>query len=378
VTVTVTLVEDVRSRTAFIDLPFRLHAGTPWVPPLRLERHLFLSPRTGPFFKHGDAQLFLARRDGRVAGRISAHIDHAYNAHHDARWGWFGFLEFEDDPQVLGALLAAAERWLRDRGMERMVGPADFAMNDESGVVIEGSELSPMVRQPWHPPYYARRCEQAGLAKVVDLLMWDLEISDRAYMLPVLFDLSRAAREEHGVTIRRMTRRGLRRDLDVFAEIYNRAWRRNWGFVPYAEEDLDAYAQELQLVFDPDWFMVAEKEGEPVAIAITVPDVNQSLRRMGGRLLPLGWWHFLRKGSYIDRVRVGFLGVKPEYQHTGVAAALYVEHFDTSARHPRIKSGEMGWILETNDAMNRGMEAMHGRVVKKYRVYERTWGETPQ
>jgi hypothetical protein len=171
-----------------------------------------------------------------------------------------------------------------------------------------------------------------------------------------------------------MSRRRLRADLDIFAEIYNRAWRRNWGFVPYEKGDLDQYALEIQLAFDRDWMMVAEVDGEPVAIAMTFPDLNQVLRRMGGRLLPLGWWHYLRRRAIVDRVRVGFLGVKPKFQHTGAAAALYVEHFDTSAEHPRIKSGEMGWILETNRAMNRGMEAMNGRIVKRYRVYERPLG----
>ena len=367
--VTITKADSPHARAAFIELPFRLHAGTPWVPPLKLERHLFLWERTGPFFKHGEAQLFLARREGRVVGRISAHVDHAYNRQHEARWGWFGFLEFEDDREVLDALLAAAERWLRERGMERMVGPADFAMNDESGIVYEGFDLPPMVRQPWHPPYYVARCEEARLDKVVDLWMWNLEVADRP--MPIMFELADAARNEHRISIRRMSRRSLRRDLDVFAEIYNRAWKRNWGFVPYEPPDLDAYAQELQLVFSENWFMVAEQDSEPVGIAITVPDVNQALARMGGRLLPLGWWHFLTKERYIDRVRVGFLGVKPDFQHTGVAALLYVEHFETAARHPRQKGGEMGWILETNDAMNRGMEMMGGRVVKRYRMYER-------
>ena len=150
-----------------------------------------------------------------------------------------------------------------------------------------------------------------------------------------------------------MTRRSLRRDMDRFADVYNSAWSQNWGFSPYSKEDLDYYAQELQLVFDAPWFMVAEKDGETVAVAITVPDINQVLRKMNGRLLPFGWWHFLRRRKIIDRCRVGFLGVKPEYQHTGVAAALYVEHFDLAERTP-IKWGEMGWILETNRAMNRG------------------------
>jgi hypothetical protein len=355
----------------FIDLPFRLHAGTPWVPPVRLERRLFLSRRLGPYAKRMDFELFLARRDGRVVGRISAHVDHAYNRHHDERRGWFGFFECEDDPAAAAALVGRAAAWLTERGMTEMTGPADFAMNDESGIVIEGHELAPMVRQPWHPTYYQALCEGAGLDKVVDLLMWELDIADREQMLPVLPELARDARDKYGVRIRRMSRRGLRRDLDLFGEIYNRAWRRNFGFVPYDKADLDQYALEIQLAFDRDWMMVAEVEDEAIAIAMTFPDLNQVLRQMRGRLLPLGWWRFLRKGRTIDRVRVGFLGVKPAFQHTGAAAALYVEHFDTSAAHARIKGGEMGWILETNRAMNRGMEAMNGRIVKRYRVYGR-------
>jgi hypothetical protein len=357
---------------AFIDLPYRLHAGTPWVPPLRLERRVFLSRRFGPYRRRVDFELLVARREGRVVGRISAHVDHAYNRHHDERRGWFGFFECENDPEAARELFAAAAAWLTERGMTQMTGPADFQMNDESGIVIEGHELAPMIRQPWHPPYYQELCEQTGgLDKVVDLLMWSLEISDREQMLPILPELARDAREKHGVRIRRMSRRHLRRDLDLFAEIYNRAWRRNFGFVPYDKGDLDQYALELQLAYDEDWFMIAEVGDEAVAMAITIPDLNQVLRQMNGRLLPLGWWRFLRRGKTMTRVRVGFLGVKPKFQHTGAAAALYVEHFDTSARHARIKGGEMGWILETNRAMNRGMEAMNGRVVKQYRVYGR-------
>jgi GNAT superfamily N-acetyltransferase len=189
-------------------------------------------------------------------------------------------------------------------------------------------------------------------------------------MRPIIFELADQVETKHGIKLRRMSRLRLRKEMDRFADVYNAAWSRNWGFVPYSKKDLDAYTQELHLVFDRNWFMVAEKDGTTVGVAITVPDINQVLKRMNGRLLPLGWWHFLRKGKTVDRVRVGFLGVKPEYQHTGVAAKLYVEHFDTAMRRPQ-KWGEMGWILETNRAMNRGMEAMGGRIVKRYRVYER-------
>jgi GNAT superfamily N-acetyltransferase len=370
-------VSPVRSRAdirEFIELPYRLHSTSPqWVPPLRLERHMFLSRRHNAFFTHGDARLFVARRGGRVVGRVSAQIDLAFNAYHDNTWGMFGFLEFEDDPEVLTALLDTAAAWLAERGRDRMVGPMDFTLNDESGVLVEGFDREPMVKQPWHPPYYAERMEQAGMAKAMDLLTWELEISDRRQMRPILFELAEQLEPKHGITVRRMSFLRLRREMDRFAEVYNSAWSHNWGFSPYSEADLDWYTSEMRLVFDRPWYMVAEREGETVAVAISVPDINQVLKKMNGRILPFGWWHYLRRKRIIDRLRVGFLGVKPEYQHTGVAAALYVEHFDESERS-RIKWGEMGWILETNKAMNRGMRAMNGRQVKRYRVYERTLG----
>ena len=373
--VEVTAVSGGRELKAFIDLPFRLHANHPqWVPPLKLERRLFLSRRMNAFFSHGEAEYFLALRAGRVVGRITAQVNHAFNEHQQKNWGWYGFLEFEDDQEVLEALLDAAAGWLKARGKERMVGPACFAMNDESGILIEGFELRPMIVQPWNPPYYQQRMEQAGMTKAMDLLMWNLEVSDREKVLPVIFELAEKVQSEHGIRVRPMRRRQLRKDMDSFAEVYNSAWSENWDFVPYSKKDLDAYAQELQLVFDKHWFMIAEKEdtGEVVGMAITVPDVNQVLEQMKGSLLPLGWWKFLTKGKRIDRVRVGFLGVKPEHQHTGVAAKLYVEHFNAAAVRPQT-GGEMGWILETNTPMNRGMEAMGGRVVKRYRVYERVF-----
>jgi GNAT superfamily N-acetyltransferase len=354
----------------FVGLPFRLHAGTPWIPPLKLERYLFLNRRANAYFKHGEAQYFLARRQGRVVGRVTAQVDHAFNEFHHSRWGMFGFLEFEDDPEVLAALLEAAERWLRSRGADRMVGPMDFQMNDESGVLVEGFEREPMIKQPWHPPYYQRRCEEAGLTKAMDLLMWERSVFDAAQVDPRLTRIAERARSRYGVRIRPMSRLHLRRELDLFAEVYNSAWSRNWGFVPYAKEDLDAYALDLHLVYSRDWFMVAEVDGKTAAIAITVPDINQVLKRMGGRLLPLGWWWYLRKSRIIDRVRVGFLGVMPEYQHTGAGAALYLEQY-ASGERTRQKGGEMGWILETNHSMNHAMEALGGRVVKRFRVYER-------
>jgi hypothetical protein len=364
-----------RERREFVELPFRLHANAPqWVPPLRLERRLFLTPRANAFFKHGEAELLLAWRDGRVCGRLTAHVDHAFNEHHGNKWGMFGFVELEDDPEILPPLLDAAGHWLSERGRDRLVGPMDFTMNEGAGVLVDGFERRAVIRQPWHPPYYVRRCEEAGLTKAMDLYMWDLDVTRKSDVLPVIWDLAEKLEPEHGIRIRHMRRRDLRRDLDRFAEVYNEAWSESWGFSPYSKEDLDHYALELHLAFDPAWFMVAETaDGDTAGVAITGPDLNLVLQRMNGRLLPLGWWHFLRRRKIIDRCRVGFLGVRPAYQHTGVAAGLYAEHWRMAEDHP-IKGGELGWVLETNDALNKGMEAMGAKVVKRFRMYERPVG----
>jgi hypothetical protein len=359
-----------RELRQFIDLPYRLHAGTLWIPPVKVERWMFLSRRFNTYFTHAHAQYFLACREGRVVGRISAQVDSAFNDFHASRWGMFGFFEFVDDAAVVEALLASAERWLRAQGCDRMVGPMDFSLNDESGVLIEGFELEPIVKQPWHPSYYRRHCEEAGLDKAMDLLSWYLEIGDREHLDAVLPKLAERARHQHGIRIRKMSRRHLRREMDAFADVYNQAWSGNWGFVPYGKADLDTLALELQFAYSPGWFMVAEHHGETVAMAITLLNLNQVFKRMKGRLLPLGWWYLLRRHHIVDELRVGFLGVKPPYQYTGAAAALYVEHFNT-AEHSPLRRGEAGWILETNTGMNRGLQAMNARVVKRYRVYQR-------
>jgi GNAT superfamily N-acetyltransferase len=368
----VTPVRGFRELRTFVCLPYRLHAGTPWVPPLKLERYMFLTRKLNPYFTHGEAEYFLARRGGRVVGRITAQIDHAFNEFHKNHWGNFGFLEFEDDQQILDALLAAADRWLRERGCDRMVGPMDFQLNDESGVVIEGFELAPTIRQPWHPPYYQQRCEAAGLTKAHDLYSYWLDVADRGQVLPILPEVAERAQTKYGMTIRKMSRRHLRRDIDEFAKVYNAAWSNNWGFVPYSKEDLDELARTYQLVYSRDWFMVAEIDGETVAMAISIPDINQVLRKMRGRLLPFGWWYYLNRNRIMDAVRVGFLGVIPEYQHTGAAALLYMEHYDM-AQKTRQRFGEPGFILESNRSMNRALEAMGAKLIKRYRVYERVF-----
>lgn len=356
----------------FIKLPWRLYRNEPrWVPPLISERKRHLDRKHNPFFLHAEAEYFLAWRDGEVVGRITAHIDRRLNEVHDNDWGMFGFFECEENTETAHALLATAEAWLREHGRDNMVGPMDFSTNHECGLLVEGHERRPQILENWHHPYYAAQLESYGLTKTQDLLKWELHISDREKMLPVLFELAEKVEPEHGVTVRPMNKRRFKDEVKAFMEVYNAAWEKNWAFVPLTDEELVTYAKELKPILDENWAWIAEKDGEVIGAALTLPDYNQILRKVNGRLLPIGWLHFLRARKEIDSVRVFALGVKPEYQHTGVAAKFYVEHFESASRTPQTW-GEMGWILESNIAMNRGMEAMNGRIVKRYRVYEKS------
>jgi len=377
VAATVRTVASRRDLNRFIDVPFRLRRDDPqWVPPLRFERRQFLNRRKNPYFEHAEVELFLAERDGEPVGRLSAQVDERWDSFQGGRDGLFGFFDSEHDPQVASALFEAASDWLSERGRQRLLGPMDFTTNDECGLLIEGYDEPSMILEPWHPPYYRELIEGLGMTKAMDLLMWELWLGTLKQGDEFHQFIERAAeqsRVEHGIVVRKVRKRDLESELVPFMEVYNEAWGSNWGFVPITEAEVRAQAKNLRPVLSEEWCMVAEKDGEVVGAALTLPDINQVLRRMNGRLFPTGWWHFLTGRRKIDRLRVFALGVRPQYQHTGVAAALYVEHREAAVRMPQ-KGGHMGWILETNDAMNRAMEGMGGKVVQRYRIYERPLG----
>jgi GNAT superfamily N-acetyltransferase len=285
----------------------------------------------------------------------------------------FGFFETVDDPAVAAALLGAAEDWLRSRGRTRVIGPMDFTTNDEVGILVDGYELRPMILQNWHPPFYRELLEGLGYAKSMDLLMWFLglgELKEGDAFAPEIHAAAAKALREEGVTIRNIDKRNLPEEMRRFTEVYNEAWADNWGFVPPTEAEVEFHAKLLKQVIDEDWAFVAEKDGETVGVALTLPDINQVLAKMGGRLLPFGWLRFLLGKRKIDRVRVFALGVKNDFRHGGVAAGLYLRHLE-EASPDGVPAGETGWILETNEPMNRAMEGMGGEIVKRYRIYER-------
>jgi len=368
-----------RELKRFVKVPFGLHRGSEqWVPPLVFERMQFLDRRKNPWFEHGEAEFFVAEREGEPVGRISAHLDYRWDTYQGGSDAMFGFFEAAEDPEVVRALLDAATGWAAGQGRERILGPMDFTTNDELGILIEGFERRPMILQPWHPPYYSELIEAEGFGKAIDLLMWELrmgELKEGERFDPSIHAAAEKALRDEGITIRNMRKREMAAEVARFMDVYNEAWGENWGFVPITDAEVDFQAKNLKQVLSEEWTFMAEKDGEVIGAALTLPDVNQVLKGMNGRLLPTGWAKFLFGRGRVDAVRVFALGVKHDYRHTGVAAGLYLEHIKLAAQPDKIHWGEMGWILESNEPMNRAMEGMGGKVVKKYRLYERSLRE---
>jgi len=373
--VTIRPVRTRRELKRFVKVPFRLHRDQPqWVAPLIFERMEFLNREKNPYFEHAEAEYFLAERDGEPVGRITAQFDANWDETQDGSDAMFGFFETVEDPEVAVALLDAASGWAREKGRERLLGPMDFTTNDEIGILIEGYERRPMILESWHPPFYKELIEAAGFDKAMDLLMWELQFGDLKEgerFDPAIHAAAEKALRDEGVVIRSISLRNLPAEMRAFREVYNEAWGDNWGFVPATDAEIEFHAKLLKQVLDEDWAYMAEKDGEPVGAALTLPDINQVMAKLNGRLLPFGWLRFLLGKRKIDQLRVFALGVKHDYRHSGVAAGLYLKHLETAARPGTIEGGEMGWILETNGPMNRAMEGMGGRVVKRYRVYEK-------
>ncbi len=372
--VTIRPVRTRRELKGFVKVPFRLHRAHPqWVAPLVFERMEFLNREKNPYFEHAEVELFVAERDGEPVGRISAQVDHRWDEYQGGSDAMFGFFEATEDPDVARALLDAAREFAASKGRSRLLGPMDFTTNDEIGILIEGYERRPMILEPWHPPYYRQLIEAEGFAKTMDVLMWELQFGDLKEgesFDPAIHAAAKKALEDEGIAIRNMRKRDMSAEVRRFMDVYNEAWGDNWGFVPITDAEVEFQAKNLKQVINEDWTFMAEKEGEVVGAALTLPDINQVMAKLNGKLLPFGWLKFLLGKRKVDQLRVFALGVKHEYRHSGVAAGLYLKHLEEAAKPDAIGGGEMGWILETNKPMNRAMEGMGGKVVKRYRLYE--------
>ncbi len=367
-------------KKAFIDLPFRLYANDPnWVPPLKDEVYGLITPGKNPWFEHGEAELFLAERDGNIVGRISAHIDHLALKQPPEQGmgpgcGNWGLFEAED-ASVAAALVARAEDALRAKGMTRSMGPISLAMWDEPGLLVEGFKQPPVVMMGFNSPEYAEWVEAAGYAGVQDLLTFDLPIDKD---LPELSNRIVVMGERSGrIHIRKVDKRRFDEEAALLLSILNDAWSDNWGFVPFTDAEIAYAGKKLKPIVYEDLIRVAEVDGEPVAFMMTIPDLNEKLKYFGGTLWPFNWakllW-WLRKPK-VTTMRVPLMGVVKKLQSTRMAsqlALMLVEYIrrDSVNKYGATR-GDFGWVLASNGPMRSVGEAVGGTVNKVYRIYEK-------
>ncbi len=356
----------------FTQLPWQLYSDDPaWVPPLLFDLKKLLSPKKHPFHKHADVQYFLARLNGQVVGRIAAIVNHRHIQFHNESVGFFGFFESIDDQDVAQALLAAAEQWVGQRGVRSVRGPMSFSTNEECGLLVNGFNTAPMVMMSHHRPYYARLIRTAGYAKAKDLLAYLIDLREDATIPERLVHGVQRLQRKQAITIRSIDVRRFEEEVRLLHGIYHRAWEHNWGFVPMTEAEVDLLAHTLRLVADPKLCLIAELDNRPVGFALALPDYNQVLRRMNGRLFPLGGLKLLWYKRRIDALRVLLLGTNPDVRVRGLDAMLYLKLWQEVLAYG-YRLVECSWILEDNWSMQRGLERMGARIYKTYRVFEKT------
>lgn len=365
-------VRSEEERSEFLNLPWSLYEDDPtWVPPLLLERRQHLSSRN-PYFRHATFQAWIARRGRQAVGRISAQVDRLHLQRYDDRTGFFGLIEAQDNPEVFRALFGAAQTWLRDRGMRRVCGPFNLSINEECGLLVEGFDTPPMVMMGHALPYYPGRIEEQGFTKAQDLLAYWIRSDFEA---PRYLD-ALISRVGERVRLRPMRRREFAEDLTIIKDIFEDAWSGNWGFLPFTTEEFAEMGKNLKLLVPPELVRIAEVDGEPAAMMVVFPNLNEAVRDLNGRLLPLGWLKLLwrLKVSGVKTGRVPLMGVRRRFQGSRLGATLalmMITSLQSSARRRGMEEVEMSWILESNMGMRNIIEALGGKPYKRYRIFQK-------
>lgn len=364
-------VESRKDLLKFIRFPQHLYRDSPWyVPHLEFERKGFFNPEKNPFFEHAQAALFLLRSpDGGVVGRISAHVDLNYINFHGEQTGLFGFFDSIEDPGAAQALVDAAESFLRSKGMSRIVGPMNFTTNDEVGVLVRGFDSLPYLMMPYNFPYYDGLLQSCGLGKASDLYAYEFDYSlgeVPGFVRRVNERLRRSAR----IHTRKLDMKRFGSELELVKEIYNSAWEDNWGFVPMTDAEIDHMASTIKPLVDPRLVHFVFVDDEPAGLFLALPDYNQVLRGLGGRLFPFGFVKLLLGRRKIDRIRVLVMGVVKKYRRLGLETVLLHEIY---AQGPmtRYRGGELSWILESNEITNRICSRIGGPPYRTYRIYQK-------
>ncbi len=363
-------VADKRDLEAFLQVPYRIYADDPhYVFPLLSDQRRFLDPGHNPFFRHAEAQLWVAVEDERPVARIAACVDRAHVQHTGERSGFFGFYECPRDDQLSRSLLETAAAWLHGHGMAIMRGPCSFTTNhDLLGLLIQGEPAPPVVGMPYNPAYYQEQLEAWGLTKAKDLWAWQIR-ADGMQIPPKLQNSIEALLRESSFLVRPIDMSRFDAEASAIREVYNAAWSRNWGFIPMDDAEFAYAAKDMKKMVAPEFLLMAEAQGRVIGFALTIPDFNQALKPCRGRLFPLGLFKFLARKRKIDYARTLLLGVLPEFRGRGIDAVLIYKTFQAGFAHG-ISAGECSWILEDNTAMNRILGGIGAKVYRTYRVYD--------
>lgn len=352
----------------FIELPWAIYKDDPhWVPPLKRDVRAAFDPSKHPFHEHSEAQPYIAVRGGEVVGRICAIRNRVHEEVHEEPVGFFGWFECIDDHEVAQALFEAVRGWLGERGLESMRGPTSFSTNEITGLFVDGDEGPPLVMMAHNPAYYPALLESCSLQKVKDLYAWvmhDHTPSDH------LIRAEKLIARRYAVTVRMIDMSRFDEELATVRRLYNAAWEKNWGFVPMTDAEIDHMAAELRPILEPKLALFVDNAaGETIGFALALPDFNQVLKRMNGKLLPFGIVKALFYKRRITSMRVLILGLMEEWRGKGIDALLYVALIRNGAAMG-LASAEQSWILEDNDKMNGALERMGGRMYRRYRLYE--------
>ncbi len=361
-------VRDRRDLRRFVDYMYDRNANDPhWVPPLRLSEHQRLNPNKNPFFDHADVQLLLARREGRVVGRIAGIDDRLHRERYNDNLAMFGFFEAED-ALVAHALLDAVGGWAHGRGRTLVRGPVNPSLNESAGLLVDGFDSDPMLLMPHTPPEYGGFIESCGYTKVKDLFAWITDI-DRETP-PGIARLARRTGERAGLTVHPLNVSEFTREVEHLRVLYNGAWERNWGFVPPTRDEFRRLATELKPILDPRAAIGVEANGVMIACAVAIPDIHQALKGTSGRLFPRGLLRLLRRRQYVDQVRLLLVGVRPDYRTPGFFPWLLSE-WHRHVRGGPYKRAELSWVLEDNRDINKAAEMSGARRYKTYRIYQK-------
>ncbi|MGC4006793.1 MAG: GNAT family N-acetyltransferase [Pirellulales bacterium] len=357
-------------RERFVRLPWRIYANDPaWVPPLLLERRGFVDPAKHPFYEFGAAKMFLAVRDGADVGRVLVADDPRDIGGCGPNSGVFGMFETLDDQAIADALLNTAREWLRSRGRVRMFGPIDYSMNYSCGLLVDGFDTPPRLMMNHNPPYYAGLLSRAGAEKAKDLIAWWIDLKrDLGEWRTRVERLTARGR----VTLRSFRQDRLPQEIAHCKEIYHRSWRENWGFTPMTDAEYVDMARQVAAWARPELMLMAEVDGAPIGFSMTMPDLNEAMRPLNGKLfnygLPIGYLRFAWRAKRVDAARMLVLGVLPEFRRRGVAEALILRSFDVG-NQLGYRGAELSWTLEDNVLINRSIQAVGGKSYKTYRIF---------